>query len=153
MSNYYGTSKVSSPDTRFKDNIKKMAEQSNEMADAMFNGGASVWELADHKGKDPGNYAAVRDTFSRGELDSNCQDVYNPDSPGTDGDAKVVRLQSAYLQAMERAFRLRHCSLARSEAFSAGRRRGQGSENGPLQSPYGVLGYIEKLIELSAKGG
>jgi hypothetical protein len=152
MSGYYGKSKVSSPDARFEANIKSIAEQSNAMANAMFNGGARVWELAGHEERDPGNYLAVRDTFSREELDSSCQDVYNPSSPGTDGDAKVVRLQSAYLQAMERAFRLRHCSLARSEAFSAGRRRGQGSETGPLLSAYGVLGYIEKLIELSAKG-
>ena len=153
MSGYYGTSKINGPDTRFKENIKRIAAQSTAMADAMFNGGARVWEMAAHYDKDPGNYVTVRDTFSREDLDSSCQDVYRPSSPGTDGDAKVVRLQSAYLQAMERAFRLRHCSLARSEAFSAGRRRGQGSDNGPLGSPYGVLGYIEKLIELSSKGG
>lgn len=153
MSNYYGSSKVSSPDRAFRDNINKMASQSMAAAEAMLSGGATVWEMANHERKNPANHTEVRETFSRSDLDSLYQSVYNPQSPGTDGDAKVIKLQAAYLQAMERAFRLRHCSLARAEAFSAGRRKGQGDADGPLKSPYGVLGYIEKLIELSAKGG
>ncbi len=153
MSGYKGSSKVSSPDTNFTKNVEKMAEQSEVMSKAMLDGGVTVWELANHENKNPCDHISVRETFSRAKLDSQYQSVYSPGSPGTDGDAKVIKLQAAYLQAMERAFRLRHCSLVRAEAFASGRRKGQGSGNGPLLTPYGVKGYIERLIKLSASTG
>lgn len=151
MSEYFGSQKVGTPDEKFRKNVSAMATQSAAMAGAMLNGGAYSWNLANHREKNPCQHTKVRDTFSREQLDSNYQQVYTPNSPGTDGDAKVVKLQAAYLQAMERAFRLRHTSLARSEAFAAGRRAGQGSEVGPLVGPSGVYGYILKLIELGAR--
>lgn len=150
MSEYFGTQKVSVPDEKFVNNINFMASQSKEMGESMTNGGAYTWNLAGHKGKNPAQHQSVRDTFSREQLDSSYQRVYNSSSPGTSGDAKVVKLQAAYLQAMERAFRLRHTSLARSEAFSSGRRYAQGLDNGPLLGSSGVAGYINKLIELGA---
>lgn len=151
MSQYYGSQKVSTPDETFRNNIIAMAQQSKAMGSSMLDGGAYAWNLLNHKEKNPAVHQDVRDTFSRQSLDSDYQRVYTPGSSGTDGDAKVVKLQAAYLQAMERAFRLRHASLARSEAFSAGRRDAQGSEKGPIIGPSGVFGYITKLIELGAR--
>ena len=153
MSGYKGSSKVSSPDINFRKNIVKMAEQSEVIANSMLNGEVRVWELANHEKKNPCDHVSVRQTFSRSMLDGQYQSVYSSGSPGTDGDAKVIKLQAAYLQSMERAFRLRHCSLVRAEAFASGRRKGQGSGNGPLLTPYGVKGYIERLIKLSASTG
>lgn len=151
MSEYYGSQKVNTPDEKFRSNIIAMAQQSKAMGSAMLNGGAYTWNLLDHKKKNPAVHTEVRETFSRQNLDSDYQRVYTPGSSGTDGDAKVVKLQAAYLQAMERAFRLRHASLARSEAFSSGRRNAQGSDKGPIIGPSGVFGYIAKLIELGAR--
>jgi hypothetical protein len=150
MSEYFGTQKVSTPDEKFARNLSAMASQSKAMGQAMISGGVYTWNLAGHTGRNPAQHQAVRDTFSREMLDSSYQRVYSPSDPGTSSDAKVVKLQAAYLQAMERAFRLRHSSLARSEAFSGGRRRAQGLENGPILGASGVAGYINKLIELGA---
>lgn len=146
---YYGVSKIDSPDEKFLDNIQSIADQSQAMADAMLEGKVRGWEMAGHKGGDPSDYVAIRKSFSRDGLDKSYQDIYSPGSPGPDGQARAVKLQAAYLQAMERAFRLRHCSLVRSEAFAAGRRRGQGHTNGPLLEANGVIGYIAKIIETS----
>ena len=151
MSEYYGSQKVSTPDDKFRRNIIAMASQSKAMANSMLNGGAYTWNVLDLNDKNPAVHEDVKATFTRANLDSDYQRVYTPSAPGTDGDAKVVKLQAAYLQAMERAFRLRHASLARSEALSAGRRDAQGSEQGPLLGPSGVYGYIMKLIELGAR--
>jgi hypothetical protein len=60
---------------------------------------------------------------------------------------KAIKLQAAYLQAMERAFNLRHATTIRCEAFAAGRRKGQSDPKGPLMG--GVKGYIEQIIKRS----
>ena len=150
--NYYGSSKVSSPANRFIKNLTELSKQCLKVGDSHLKGTPRVWQLADVDGSDPANHESVRGKFSRTEeLDPLYQATFDANSPGTSGDAKVIKLQAAYLQAMERAFRVRHCSLARAEALSAGRKHDQGTEHGTLMAPRGVLGYIVKLIELSAR--
>ena len=123
-----------------------------KICNSQLEGSSRVWQLADVDGTDPANHEEVRNKFSRtAELDPLYQATYETGNPGTSSDAKVIKLQAAYLQAMERAFRVRHCSLARAEALSAGRKYDQGTSNGTLMDPKGVLGYINKLIALGAK--
>ena len=150
MSEYFGTQKVSTPDEKFRLNTTNMAAQSQAMGSSMLYGGAYAWNLAGHAQKNPCLHDSVRETFSREGLDNSYQQAYSTDNPGTNSDGKVIKLQAAYLQAMERAFRLRHASLARSESFSSGRRIAQGLDNGPIMGARGVYGYINKLIELGA---
>lgn len=150
--NYYGSSKATSPAERFTENLTKLSNQCLKIGNSHLEGSSRVWQLADVDGTDPANHEEVRNKFSRtAELDVLYQSTYEEGNPGTSGDAKVIKLQAAYLQAMERAFRVRHCSLARAEALSAGRKYDQGTSDGTLMDPRGVLGYIKKLIALSAR--
>ena len=150
--NYYGSSKATSPAERFTENLTKLSNQCLKIGNSHLEGSSRVWQLADVDGTDPANHEEVRNKFSRtAELDPLYQATYETGNPGTSSDAKVIKLQAAYLQAMERAFRVRHCSLARAEALSAGRKYDQGTSNGTLMDPKGVLGYINKLIALGAK--
>jgi len=150
--NYYGSSKATSPAESFTKNLTKLSGQCLKIGNSHLEGQPRVWQLADVDGTDPANHEEVRAKFSRtAELDPLYQSTYEAGNPGTSGDAKVIKLQAAYLQAMERAFRVRHCSLARAEALSAGRKYDQGTSDGTLMDPRGVLGYIKKLIALSAR--
>ena len=150
--NYYGSSKVSSPANTFTKNLTELSKQCLKVGNSHLEGQPRVWQLADVDGSDTANHESVRGKFSRTEeLDPLYQSTYEAGNPGTSSDAKVIKLQAAYLQAMERAFRVRHCSLARAEALSAGRKYDQGTSNGTLMDPRGVLGYINKLIALGAR--
>ena len=153
MSEYYGQQKVQSPDETFLRNIEGLARQSEAMGNFILSGyGGYVWNMCGPKTPlNPCKHSDVRDMFSRDSLDNKSQQVYDTDNSGTVSDAVAIRLQAAYLQAMERAFRLRHASLARSEAFSAKRRISQANQKGPLLGPSGVKGYITKLIQLGAR--
>lgn len=150
--NYYGSSKATSPANRFTKNLTELSNQCLKIGNSHLEGNPRVWQLADVDGSDTANHESVRGKFSRAEeLDPLYQATFDPNSPGTSSDVKVIKLQAAYLQAMERAFRVRHCSLARAEALSAGRKQNQGTSNGTLMDPRGVLGYINKLIALGAR--
>lgn len=151
--NYKGVSKVRNPAKAFVDNLTELSNQADTMAKFMLEGSnvrdwnqAKIFELK----LDPYDPANSKKVFSRkDELDKQYATIFTPSAPGTDGDVKAVKLQAAYLQALERALNLRYCGLPRSEAFAAGRRKGQNSELGPLLGPTGVLGYVNKIIEKS----
>jgi len=152
---YYGKSVVSGPDITFEDNIKKLSEQSDSMQKYMLEGGESRdWNqaLLFTNKKNPYNTANTKEEFSRlKKIDKDYGLIFNVESPGTDGDVKALKLQAAYLQAMERAMNLRYTGLAKSEALAAGRRKGQGDGKGPFIGPSGVLGYVQKIIEKSQR--
>jgi hypothetical protein len=149
---YKGNSKVNAPCKEFVNNIESLAEQSKSLSDFMLEpGNARDWNQGWHSTLElnPWSTSEVHDiTFSRStELDQQYDKVFNTESPGTDGDMKAIKLQAAYLQAMERAFNLRHATTIRCEAFAAGRRKGQSDPNGPLIG--GVKGYVEQIIKRS----
>jgi hypothetical protein len=149
---YKGNSKVSAPCKEFVKNIENLAEQSKSLSDFMLEPGkVRDWNQGWHSKLElnPWSTSEVHDiTFSRStELDQQYDKVFNAESPGTDGDMKAIKLQAAYLQAMERAFNLRHATTIRCEAFAAGRRKGQSDPKGPLMG--GVKGYIEQIIKRS----
>ncbi len=151
---YKGNSKVNSPCNEIVQNILGLADQAQSMHDFMTKGaGYRKWNQGWNyeRGYNPWSLSEAHDnTFSRiNELDKQYNEIYSRQSSGTDGDARVVKLQAAYLQAMERSFNQRHVTLVRSEALAASRRFGHAHEKGPLKGPSGVLGYIQKLIEKS----
>jgi hypothetical protein len=155
MSNlYHGSSKVTSLCQELLNNLKHLAKQSESMSKFMLEPGSGRdWNQGWHYELklNPWSTGETHEiTFSRAkELDQQYDKIFNTASPGTDGDMKAVKLQAAYLQAMERAFNLRHATSVRCEAFSAGRRKGQADANGPLIGPTGVQGYIENIIKRS----
>lgn len=154
--NYKGVSKVKSLANKFVKNLTELAEQSNTMAVFMLEGGAArSWNqaLIFKEKKDPYDPGNSQEAFSRTEeLDKQYKSIFDDSAPGTDGDIKAVKMQAAYLQALERSLNLRYCGLTRSEAFASGRRKGQQSKLGPLLGPSGVLGYVQKIIEKSQTG-
>lgn len=152
--NYKGSSKVSTPCQEFLNNLLYLKDQSDTMSKFMSEGGGyRKWNQAwgFKRAVNPWNInEAHENTFSRTkELDQQYDDIYKPGSAGTDGDAKAVKLQAAYLQALERAYNVRHVTSVRSEALAADRRKGQAHDKGPFVGPSGVLGYIQKIIEKS----
>lgn len=153
MSNIYkGNSKVKAPCEEFVKNIELLAEQSKSLSDFMLEPGkVRQWNQGQHSklGLNPWSTSEVHDiTFSRAkELDKQYDKIFDTESPGTEGDMKAIKLQAAYLQAMERAFNLRHATAVRCEAFAAGRRKGQADPRGPLIG--GVKAYVEQIIKRS----
>lgn len=147
---YKGAQKVKQPSPEFEKNITKLAAQSKLISDSMQKPGSPrKWQMGNHEEKDPHDYSSVRETFSRKSLDELYKQVYS-EEPGSNGDVIAIKMQAAYLQAMERAFRLRHSSIARNEAFSSGPRNGHGDQKGPLLNQNGVLGYITQVIQLAS---
>lgn len=156
MTNIYnGNSKVTSLCNELLKNLQSLSKQADSMSKFMLEPGSGrLWNQGWHYdlGLNPCSTGEAHEiTFSRSaELDKQYDSIFsNPNSPGTDGDAKAVKLQAAYLQAMERSFNLRHSSVIRCEAFAAGRRKGQANPNGPIVGATGVQGYIEQIIKRS----
>jgi len=83
--------------------------------------GNNDYELTDISG--------LKEPFKREDLQANYAEVMNDLDPGTAADKVAIKFQSDYLAAMERAYRLRHTGLVRTEIFSAMRRRIQGETN------------------------
>lgn len=152
---YTGYSKVTAMCNEMLKNLESLAKQAESMSKFMLEPGSGRhWNQGWHYdlGLNPwSTEEAHNTTFSRtNKLDKEYDSIFsNTKSPGTDGDAKAVKLQAAYLQSMERAFNLRHATAIRCEAFAAGRRKGQASADGPLIGINGVQGYIEKIIKRS----
>lgn len=97
------------------------------------------------------DYQAIGLAFSREKTgEAFVKATSNASSPGTTGDLISAVLQADYLGVMERAFRDRHTmSRARAMCHSLGRRRGHGSESGPLARS--VKDFIRALINESRK--
>lgn len=109
--------------------VEKLCDDSISLASATLDlGQGRVWmhgsndyELTDISG--------LKEPFKREELQANYAEVMNDLDPGTAADKVAIKFQSDYLAAMERAYRLRHTGLVRTEIFSAMRRRIQGETN------------------------
>lgn len=129
----------------FQERVGDLVRQARERADALKGGYQTPppWMLPGDL-KDPLDLARVGEMFDRGEIGQNFAEVYQAESPGATGDAPCLKLQAAYLQAMERAFRVRHCTLPRCAMMAAGRAKGHGDQNGTLQN--GVIRYVQDLL-------
>lgn len=66
--------------------------------------------------------------WTRDKLNENYLECFqNPDDMGKVADVVALRIQMAFLEAEERAFRLRHASIPRLLIHSAAERRAKGS--------------------------
>lgn len=109
--------------------VEKLVEDNKSISDATLQyGSGRVWihgsndyELTDISG--------LKEPFKREDLQANYAEVMNDEDPGTAADKVAIKFQSDYLAAMERAYRLRHTGLIRTEIFSAMRRRLQSDTN------------------------
>ena len=69
------------------------------------------------------------------------------DPKGSVGDAMSVKLQSDYLAAQERAFRLRHLSSVRARVHAAARRRGHANDE------FGIFARVrDYAVDLLVQG-
>lgn len=130
---------------KFREAVGARVFHARLRAEALREGYANPppWMLPDGL-DDPLDSAGVTAAFSRGEIGQNFAEVYQAESPGATGDAPCLKIQAGYLQAMERAFRLRHASGPRCAMMAAGRAKGHGDENGTLQN--GVIRYVQDLL-------
>jgi len=109
--------------------VDKLIEDNKAIADATLQygtgrawiHGSSDYELTDISG--------LKEPFKREDLQANYAQVMNDLDPGTAADKVAIKFQSDYLAAMERAYRLRHTGLVRTEIFAAMRRRLQSETN------------------------
>lgn len=116
-------------DKHLEKQVNKLIEDNRAIADAgLMTGTGRVWihgandnELTDLSG--------LKEPFKREDLQADYALVMLDEDPGTAADKVAIRFQSDYLAAMERAYRLRHTGLVRTEVFSAMRRRMQAETN------------------------
>ena len=130
--------------TMFQERMDDLVRQARERAEALKGGyePPPPWMIPGDL-KDPLDAGLVGEMFDRGEIGQNFAEVYQAESPGATGDAPCLKIQAGYLQAMERAFRVRHCTLPRAAMMAAGRAKGHGDENGTLQNGFGR--YVQAL--------
>lgn len=130
---------------KFRKNVLRLVDQARLRAEALRGGYAAAPGWMTPEGlSDPLDAAGTSAAFDRGEIGQNFAEVYQAASPGTTGDGPCLKLQAAYLQAMERAFRVRHCTLPRAAMMAAGRAKGHGDPDGTLQN--GVVRYVQDIL-------
>lgn len=115
------------PKSRYDEVLKKQVEKLIEDNAAVASSGIDkaegrVWM---HGSNDypVTDLSGLKEPFKREGLQANYAEVMDDRDPGTAADKVAIKFQSDYLAAMERAYRLRHTGLVRSEIFSAFRRK------------------------------
>ena len=97
----------------------------------------------------PYAWSKIHDLFSQEQPNDELLKSVNASDPGNSGDLVLCNAQIDYLSMMERAFRARHTmTFPRCIAHHCARRKGQGSDAGPLK--YGVLDYLRDLKKTSS---
>ncbi len=135
--------------------IKEVQTLSKEESEKRDTGGQVKWLMPDKNGwsGDLFDWQGMAKPFDRSKSnESFIEAIKDPASPGTTGDMIVTTVQIDYLAIMERAFRSRHThSFPRILTHLAGRKKGHGSNTGPLT--VSVLEYVRGLVRESKDGG
>jgi hypothetical protein len=116
-------------DPTLEKQVDKLIKDNKAVADATLQygtgrewiHGSNDYELTDISG--------LKEPFKREDLQANYAIVMSDLDPGTAADKAAIKFQSDYLAAMERAYRLRHTGIIRTEIFAAMRRRLQSDTN------------------------
>lgn len=123
-------------DPNFETQVKELQSQNKDLVDPALTGGQTKWLMprdADWSG-DLFDWDGMHKPFNRDASNQAFRDaIKDAKSPGTTGDLVVTTTQIDILAIMERAFRSRHTmSRPRAFAHAMGRRKGHGSDKGPL---------------------
>lgn len=136
----------------FRDTAAGLKDDADALAKATAGTGQRRWQVGPIKDwdGDPLQIAGMAARFDRGPVGQNYAELLSdPQAPGTVGGAQALVLQSDYVAAQERGFRVRHATSVRCAAHAAGRRRGHADDRGVIQA--GVVRYVEDLIKRGAK--
>lgn len=135
----------------FVDTVQSLLSAGANIADAEQNTGIRNWMLANTalwRG-DPLDIADMAEAFARAGLAEQYATAIN-DAQGSRGDAMSAKMQSDYLAAQERAFRLRHATPIRCALHAAGRRNAHGLASvGPIAR---VQGLAQDLLVAGGAG-
>lgn len=148
----HGTSK-GTVDGKFKARISELKEVAKKTAEVFKTGtGIRPWHVPkDLEGKDLMFVPHLHvNAWNRDEINRTySQQVLGGmgESSGTTGDLMAMKWQADFMAMEERAFRLRHASMARCAAMAHGRMKGHGLEQGS------VFTQIEKSVESFIEAG
>jgi hypothetical protein len=142
---------VGSLDATFLNNTQALKDHATGVAAAHTGAQLRRWYLAWLAGwsGDPLDLNGMADAFARTGLGA----MYGAaltDNRGASGDAASAKLQSDYLGAMERAFRLRHATPIRCALHAAARRLGHSHAGAGIFAR--VETYAQDLIVAGAAG-
>lgn len=138
---------INSLDPEFTDQLEKLEENSEAIADSTRLEDQRTWYLPpiDTWNGDLYDLTGMTDSFKRTDLNSDYETLIGDTSElATVGESMVVKLQADYVASIERSFRTRHTSYVRSKIHASSRRRGHGDSNG-LYSGYIAL-WLERML-------
>ena len=139
---------IASLDAKFLSIISNLQLHASSVASASLNVTLRSWCLPAGI-TDPLLISTMKAAFSREAVGVQYGNVLNSPN-GSTGDAASLTLQSDYIAAFERSFRLRHASPIRCRMHAAARRTGHGvAANGVFSR---VASYAQDLILAGAVG-
>ena len=130
----------------FVDLVERFQSVAAQNAKAAFLEEQRAWSLPaprDWTG-DPHDIAGMTGAFDRTDINTNYQECYEHQPPGSTADTIAVKTQLEYVAGAERAFRTRHCSPVRAALHAAARLQGHGHGQGVFLG--GVARYIKDMI-------
>jgi hypothetical protein len=138
-------------DPNFERQLRKIKDDARAASEALRSGGQVKWMRPHDWEGDPTDYESIHEALNRDRANEQFVDaVKDAQAPGVVGDTISATLMIDYLATMERAFKNRatmsHC---RRIAHVAGRKKGHGSDTGPLVQS--SLEYLRRVVR-KAKG-
>lgn len=138
-------------DPNFEKQLRKLKEDAAAASLALRQGGQVKWMRPFGWEGDPTDYESIHTALNRDKANDQFIDaVKDANVPGVVGDTISATLMIDYLATMERAYKNRatmtHC---RRLAHLAGRKKGHGSDTGPLVQS--SLEYLRRVVK-KAKG-
>lgn len=140
-------------DANFTKRINELEARAQDMAETFrYAGGWRSWHTPDDlNGRDlldvPALHNPCWDRNSINEIYSASVLAGPGKSGGTSGDLIAMKWQADFMAAEERAFRMRHASLARCAALMHGRIKGHGTAGS------GVFSFFKQAVENSINVG
>jgi hypothetical protein len=137
---------------RYKAQLERLKDTAAAADLAARTAAGRIWHVPEGAGiwaGDPLDIAGAAIAFNRGAAADLYYDAMTTDK-GSVGDAMALKIQSDYLAAQERAWRMRHQSTVRAAMHAAARRLGHSTTTtGALDR---VTQYISDLLVAGAAG-
>lgn len=136
-------------DPNFEKQLRKLKEDAAAHEGALRTGGQVTWMRPLDWAGDPFDYESIHRALNRDTANAQFVDaVKDANNPGTVGDLIAATLMVDYLGTMERAYKNRvTMGRCRRVAHLAGRKRGHGSDTGPLVQS--ALEYARRVVKKS----
>jgi hypothetical protein len=129
-------------DSNFINQHNQLISQASNIGSSILIDSQRQWMLPAGFIFTPSSPEPVGFYYSREGINTTYQQIFL--YGGSTGDAMACRIQSDYLSAQERAFRLRHMTSIRCQIHAATRRLGHAAQGGVLQR---VITYAQNCID------